>query len=208
MASEQHEASGLNRTRDPLHGFVADPVEQVVLDHALQLELCNVLERIADSLPSFDDGELLCAVTAVLRVDFPRHFLLEESVIFPTLRSRGANSPALETILRQLEEEHQNDDWCAHELADELDDLGTCGKARNPDMLGYMLRGFFTSQRRHVEWENATIVPVARRCLFGDDASQLHAAHIRQTGTANGWPALVDLLGQSGPGQSIFQRNG
>ena len=54
--------------------------------------------------------------------------------------------------------------------------LKTCPTAQrpdNPDMLGYMLRGFFETQRRHVAWENAVVMPLAYARLTQDDLREL-----------------------------------
>jgi hypothetical protein len=40
-------------------------------------------------------------------------------------------------------------------------------------MLGYMLRGFFEQQRRHIEWENRVLLPLARRTLTKADLVEL-----------------------------------
>ena len=64
--------------------------------------------------------------------------------------------------MQQLEAEHAADESFAHELADELQLLADTGLVRNAEMLGYMLRGFFEHQRRHIEWENRVLLPLAR----------------------------------------------
>ncbi len=40
------------------------------------------------------------------------------------------------------------------------------GRTSNAEMLGYKLRGFFEGPRRHIEWENAILLPAARRLLI------------------------------------------
>ena len=68
------------------------------------------------------------------------------------LAKQNCNAQAIETYRHAIE--------IAEELAQFVED----GRPRNPEMLGYMLRGFFVSQRRHIAWENmpvATTAPVA-----------------------------------------------
>jgi hemerythrin-like domain-containing protein len=93
-------------------------------------------------------------------------------MLFPLLRERAREGSSLEAILSQLEAEHAADESLAHELADELQLLGDAGHARNPEMLGYMLRGFFERLRRHIEWETRLLLPLARRTLTHADLAQ------------------------------------
>jgi hemerythrin-like domain-containing protein len=72
-------------------------------------------------------------------------------------------------MLAQLRREHAIDEGYADELCDLLDSLAAGGRPENPDMVGYMLRGFFESYRRHLHWEQAVILPLARRLLTDDD---------------------------------------
>src|SRR5205823_4162007 len=79
----------------------------------------------------------------------------------------------LRAIMRQLEAEHAADESFAHELADELQLAVDTGTVRNAEMLGYMLRGFFERQRRHIEWERGALLPLARQTLAPADLAEL-----------------------------------
>ena len=46
-------------------------------------------------------------------------------------------------------------------------------------MVGYMLRSFFESYRRHIHWENAVVLPLARARLTREDIEELGAAMSR-----------------------------
>jgi hemerythrin-like domain-containing protein len=153
---------------------IGDPLERLRREHALQLELCCALEHIADGLPDSVDRRLIGEVVIVLSQGMSRHFRFEEMVLFPLLRSRARGEAALVAALDQLEDEHDRDgDMCA-ELIDQLEILRTAGRVGNPDMLGYMLRGFFEGQRRHIEWENAIVLPAAGRLLDEADLAALN----------------------------------
>jgi len=164
--------------------LIADPIEQLEIDHALQLELCDVLEALADDLPDRVSPSLAEIAASILRKGFPGHMYVEEEYLFPLLRKRVSTDPSLEHVLRQLEHEHEDDEEFASELAEELESIALGRKVSNPDMLGYMLRGFFVSQRRHIEWENATIIPLARQFLQSSDYAELRFA-FRQNSTLN-----------------------
>jgi len=149
-----------------------DPLALVLEDHALQLELCDLLECLADRLPDFDRA-IARSATAILRHGFKPHLQLEEDVLFPLLRRRAPEASPLRAIMRQLEAEHAADESFAHELADELQLAVDTGIVRNAEMLGYMLRGFFEHQRRHIEWENSALMPLARQTLTPADLVEL-----------------------------------
>lgn len=150
-----------------------DQISALAVDHACQLGFCDLIERIADALPEIIDVRAARFVVLVLRIGMPGHSRLEEEVLFPILRRRSNQAPELPVFLAQLEQEHANDHEFASEIAEELEVSINEGRARNGDMLGYMLRGYFTSQRRHIEWENATVVPLARRILTVSDLAEM-----------------------------------
>jgi hemerythrin-like domain-containing protein len=149
------------------------PIERIAAEHALQLELCDALEYIADGLPDSIDRRLVREVIAILGHGLDAHFRAEEQLLFPLLRRRGNGDLSLIAALDQLEMEHVRDEDISSELMEELAYLAEHGRARNAEMLGYMLRGFFEGQRRHIAWENAVVVPAARRLLLPEDLQNL-----------------------------------
>jgi hemerythrin-like domain-containing protein len=54
-------------------------------------------------------------------------------------------------------------------------------------MVGYMLRSFFESYRRHIHWESAVVLPWARSRLTEEDMEELEQAmsHNRELGSAD-----------------------
>ena len=89
----------------------------------------------------------------------------------------------------------------ALELADELQLLVDTGMVRNAEMLGYMLRGFFEHQRRHIEWEKGVLLPLARQTLTPADLAELQAWIL-----SSGRPARVEELG--GQARALARRTG
>ena len=164
-----------------LRGADTNPLERLVAEHRKQLELCDALELIADGLPCRIDEKLLRRATGMLSRGLVAHFRFEEEVLFPLLRRRGADDPSLIAALDQLESEHRRDADLSDELAEELETVRRKGKVRNVEMLGYMLRGYFEGQRRHIEWENTVVLPAARRVLSAPDLQDLAARLPRDT---------------------------
>lgn len=158
----------------PGPGTGQDAIAHLEVDHALQMELCDVLEHLADGLPHDVDMSLARVAIAILRNGVPQHTAFEEELFFPLLRRRTEGDATFQLILDQLESEHECDESYTEEIAAELERLIETGNARNPEMLGYMLRGYFVSHRRHVEWENATVIPMARRVFSVEDLGELN----------------------------------
>lgn len=150
-----------------------NPLEVIAQAHALQVEMCDAMERIADGLPDDVDFNLCARVASCLQFDLPLHHHDEETALFPLLKIRALPDDGLADILDRLASEHSSDTDFASEIAESLEGLGQGKPPNNPDMLGYMLRGFFERYRRHVHWENALVMPLARVRLTPDDLDTL-----------------------------------
>lgn len=161
------------------------PLAKLGYEHALQLELCDALEHIADGLPDCVDRRLAHSAATVLDNGLALYVRFEDEQLFPRLRSRGGH--ALDGALVQLEGEHVRDQALALEIAEQLDTLCAQGACRNPEMLGYMLRGFFDGRRRHIAWENTVVISIAPSLLRPIDMTELQAWM-----TAENWQAAFD----------------
>ena len=78
-------------------------------------------------------------------------------------------------VLTLAEKEHVLDQGRADEIVESLEEFVCTERISNPDMLGYMLRGFFESQRRHMAWEKHVVLPLAQQQLSAED--HLHLSH-------------------------------
>ena len=152
-----------------------NPLDMIANAHAVKVEMCDLMERIADGLPDEVDRRLCAQVAACLAFDLPLHHHDEEFALFPLLKTRALPEDRLDTILERLAAEHSSDNDFASEIAEALETLGEGGRPGNPEMLGYMLRGFFERYRRHVQWENTLVMPLARLRLTPEDLDQLQA---------------------------------
>jgi hemerythrin-like domain-containing protein len=164
--------------------FARNPLDVIAHAHTMQAQMCDAMERIADGLPDDVDRRLCAQVASCLQFDIPLHHHDEETALFPLLRLKAAPEDGLDQILDRLTAEHSSDTDFASEIAEVLEHLGQGGKPPNPDMLGYMLRGFFERYRRHIHWENVLVMPVARLRLTDEDLTRLTAQmdmNLRQT---------------------------
>lgn len=155
--------------------FARNPLDMIAHAHAVQVQMCDAMERIADGLPDDVDRRLCAQVASCLQFDLPLHHHDEEAGLFPILKQRALVEDGVDQILDRLAAEHSSDTDFASEIAESLELLGQGRRSTNPDMLGYMLRGFFERYRRHVHWENTLVMPLARIRLNAADLKALAA---------------------------------
>lgn len=141
--------------------------------HSDKLRLCSAIEDIADQLPANVD-RLRCLAVANTLVPLLRSIhRYEEDVVFAAFEcANGIGGTAAHTIER-LRAEHVEDACLADEITEALLAIGHGARPANPEALGYMLRAFFETVRRHVAFEREHILPVigASAAKCGDRGS-------------------------------------
>ncbi len=152
-----------------LRGGSRNPLDVLAEAHIDQIRLCNILEEIADGLPGTIDRRLCAQASGYLENNLIEHHRQEENGLFLVLEERLHADNDLPEILDRLREEHATDEGFASEIAEKLDQLASGSTLQNPDMLGYMLRGFFEIYRRHIHWEDTILMPLARERLDAAD---------------------------------------
>jgi hemerythrin-like domain-containing protein len=115
-------------------------------------------------------------VVHALRFEIPLHHRDEECALFPLMERRALPSDNIHEILARVALEHATDESFTSELIESLEILSSGEKVPNPEMVGYMLRSFFESYRRHIYWENVVVLPLARVRLKPEDMSELERA--------------------------------
>ena len=131
------------------------PQIDMVRGHAELLRLCDELEAIADTLPAeLDQLRCLAAASRLAPVLFACH-RFEEGSIFPAYESVTGRAD----IAARLRREHVEDECAAQELAEALREPASGRPVGNCEALGYMLRAFFGSVRRHVAFERDHVLP-------------------------------------------------
>ena len=126
-----------------------------------KLRLCAAMEEIADALPDSVD-RVACLDVANTLVPLIRNVHdFEERVVFRLFQAAQPTAEAAETIQR-LRSEHVEDECSADEITEVLMGIGHGRKIENPEALGYMLRAFFDTTRRHIAFEREHILPVIR----------------------------------------------
>jgi hypothetical protein len=128
--------------------------------HRLKLRLCDALEDFADCLPNQIDVQNSLALSRCVLPTIRHAQLMEETQLFPQLMQAYPDDKRLRASLDRLCQEHLEDDSFADEIACLLHDCCCTGKPSNAESAGYMLRGFFSSIRRHVAFEHECLIPL------------------------------------------------
>lgn len=158
----------------PLAGAaLSDPIEYLRFEHFRQLVLCELLGRIADDPYSADTGRRIPWVRRYLMNELSLHVADEEQDLLPLLDLRCDDGDALPEISGALERDHVSDERLK---ADVIGGLTTLAAGRPLDRpLDFIVRAlaFEEHLRRHLKWENLTLMPLARRRLTTDDLAIL-----------------------------------
>ena len=137
-----------------------------------QRQLCNRLELLADQLPEDVDHSLCEGIYEKLRFELPIYHRNEEA-LFDLISRHPPSKMDVSPILKYVRQEHAIHNCYADELHESLEVLRTGGYIQNPEMIGYMLRCSFETLRRHLEWEDLTVMPLAGRFLTTADFATL-----------------------------------
>lgn len=149
------------------------PLDLIERQHFVQAQLCDSLERIAGDLPDNVDRRLCKNVIASLQFEMPLHHRDEELGLFPLIEKRALPVDNIHDILAQLALEHATDESFSAELSESFGMLSEGRKLTNPATVAHMLRSFFECYRRHIAWENAIVIPLARKRLTTSDLIEL-----------------------------------
>lgn len=157
-----------------------DPVDAILAAHAAQRAACALLEQVASL--GVVDRATANGLRRYLTEDLPLHWQDEEHDLFPLLRRRAQPEDAIGTALARLRHDHDAAAAVAVTLARVLDRM-THGEMPDVETRA-TLRCFADRERRHVAFENAVILPLARLRLTDTDRLTLHLAMQRRRDVA------------------------
>ena len=143
-------------------GPVGDPLEAVERAHDGLFTLCDLLEQVADSIPSHISRKTCAGLGESLLPLLRDIHQFEEDVLYPLAIKRLGATRQIRSTITRLQYEHCEDLCFAEELSDVLRDLGIGKAPGNPEATGYMLRGFFEALRRHIAFERDHLLGVMR----------------------------------------------
>ncbi len=133
------------------------------------LAFCAILKALPQAGPALTRA-LAPSFAAYLSRDFLALVSEEEEGLLRYLERRLLLGDDLDDMIRQLSDEHRQDRQEARQLAASCREFASGTDADWSDLCD-ALAGFAERQRRHLVWEDATILPVARERLTGDDLS-------------------------------------
>lgn len=163
-----------NLQDDPLEplDFVY-PIEFMLTDHDHQRVQFASLERLADNLEAADARENAQALLAFLVNKLPLHVQDEEADFFPLLRRRCKPDDEFDVLLGLLQNEHAVNEEYYRNVLGPLRSIAEGGKSDHPQAFSHWARAFSIFERRHLAWENGTIIPLARKRLTPADLRAL-----------------------------------
>jgi iron-sulfur cluster repair protein YtfE (RIC family) len=167
---------------DPLHLSVGTtlqavvygtPLEALRFEHFKQRLLCDMLGRIVDDLHGRDTVKNAAWVLSYLENDLPLHVSDEAEDLVPLLLEHADTDGAVGEACDALVQEHESDEPLMAEVTAGLERLAGEWPLERP--LDFIIRALMFEEklRRHLAWENATLLPLARRFLGSADISSL-----------------------------------
>jgi hemerythrin-like domain-containing protein len=145
-----------------LEALNGSALREIVVGHREQLGLCKTLELIADALPNNIDPALCRAAAGSIHRVMTKVIQVEQEALPDELAARGTKRVFdLTATIDRLLRENAEDLCYAEELQETLRELGNGRRTVSTDALGYMLRGFFESRRRHIELEREILSALA-----------------------------------------------
>lgn len=121
------------------------------------LALCQALEDIADMLGGAPDRQQCIQISRAIGPLMGQALSFQEKELLPNLQK---SAPPDQTVLKcidRLKFEHYEDSDFALEVSEVLMEFGQGTSRLSEDAIGYLLRGFFVSLRRHLAFESEVV---------------------------------------------------
>lgn len=168
MRKQAHITSAGSRSGSPPPGD--GPLDLLYQDHLREREVCALIDRLAQGLPRSNDRP--ASALDFLRRELPVHLRNEEEDLFPLLRLRCEAEDDIDRALSKLESDHRAIEQATARALRLLARLETNPAALDEEEQLCLL-AFTTAARRHLIFENAIVLPLARARLTADDLQTL-----------------------------------
>ena len=147
-----------------------------------QTSICALIYELTDSLESGEIGpagstppdeirEKIEQITHYLGMELPLHIADEELDILPNLKARSLPEDELDGILERLGQEHEIDEKLSDELNRAL--ASALQKLASRRGLTDIAGRFAEAHCKHMKWENAVLLPLARKRLTPEDLKRI-----------------------------------
>ncbi|MBI3451638.1 MAG: hemerythrin domain-containing protein, partial [Rhodospirillales bacterium] len=152
--------------------LLADPISFLFAEHYRQRAVLAHLDSLSADV-GMASRAVAEAVLDYLKTELPRHIADEENDLFPAMRRRCTAEDNIEALIDGLTAEHGDDESLAATVIEGLTErLQDTGWGINVD-LNSAVRAFAETQRRHLAWENALVLPLARKRLSTEDLARI-----------------------------------
>jgi hemerythrin-like domain-containing protein len=173
---------------------LVSPLDFLEAEHYRQRIVLDHLDALATGVDPAAAPAIVAETLRYMREDLPLHVADEERDLFPLLRRRAGPGDDIEFILALLASEHTRD----RELSlGVIAALERCERGdttvRLPDLKA-ALPAFAETQRRHLAWENALVIPRARHILQPPDLARLGRSMAKRRGQRAPGPRLGERL--------------
>ena len=152
---------------------LVDPIGFLGQEHYRQSVTLGILRALADDPDRDSAAEDARAVLDSLMAHLPLHIADEEEDLFPALARHCAGETLFDGMRAQLSKEHKTDDALATVLTADLRALADGVALRNKARFGAAARSFAELQERHLDWENASVLPLAESRLEARDLREM-----------------------------------
>ena len=160
----------------------AYPIEFMLADHDHQRVQFASLERLAENLDAPDAQANAVEILEFLETKLPLHVKDEECDFFPLLKYRCEPDDEFEVLLDMLQNEHAVNKEYYRNVLGPLRLIAAGREPADSQAFCHWARAFSIFERRHLAWENGTVIPLARKRLSLEDQRCLGIKMARRRG--------------------------
>ena len=142
-------------------------------EHDRQLMICDWLIALAGNMQIGLVIEEVEELIAFFTEDLPLHSDDEEKDLFPILSRCSLPEDRIEPVLGQFKFEHNVDRFLALHVVIDLKAIAVKRTLKHPNNLWADMRAFAEAQRRHIYWENRTVLSLGLKRLGPKDEEVL-----------------------------------
>ncbi len=134
--------------------------------------ICSTLEYLAHDCAADRAPENAALVLGYLEHEMPLHIADEEEDLFPQLTLRCGPEDEVDELVTQLSREHATDEKSYLALLTPLRGIVKGQPLTVTAQFAISASAFAARQRRHLWWENGTVLPLARQRLTAADKAE------------------------------------
>ncbi|MGQ0663537.1 MAG: hemerythrin domain-containing protein [Pseudomonadota bacterium] len=159
-----------------------DPIDLLLRDHRAFRAMCDRIDRIVDdpSSRASRDAAVWILIHGLGELRF--HAGIEDDALIPLLRARCEPADGIDRICAQLGRHHQAERGWLERLANDLERVARGEAPARPLQFIHSASDYTETERRHLDWEEMNLFPLARRRLTSADRQ----AVVRAIDTARG----------------------